>query len=243
MKNVLILGAASDISIALAHEFGRRNYSLTLASRRPDELKECVADFAIRYDQTPRNVEFDARKMDGHRLFYDTLEPKPDIVISVFGYLGDQIKAEKDWNEARQIIETNYTGAVSILDIVAGDFEQKRRGAIIGVSSVAGERGRQSNYLYGSAKAGFTAYLSGLRNRLFKAGVHVITVKPGFVRTKMTAGMDLPARVAAEPEQVAQSIYRAYIKGKNVVYTRWMWRYIMWVIRGIPEGVFKRLSL
>jgi short-subunit dehydrogenase len=108
---------------------------------------------------------------------------------------------------------------------------------------VAGDRGRQSNYIYGSAKAAFTTYLSGLRNRLAKSNVHVLTVKPGFVRTKMTANLPLPGPVTAKPEQVATDVFRAFQKGGNELYTLWMWRYLMFIIRNIPEPIFKRLSL
>jgi short-subunit dehydrogenase len=114
---------------------------------------------------------------------------------------------------------------------------------MVGISSVAGDRGRKSNYIYGSAKAALTAYLSGLRNRLYDAQVHVMTVKPGFVATKMTEGMDLPEKLTAQPQQVAEDIYNAQQKGKNVLYTKWVWRYIMMIIRAIPEWKFKGMSI
>ncbi|MFK7924061.1 MAG: SDR family NAD(P)-dependent oxidoreductase, partial [Bacteroidia bacterium] len=119
---------------------------------------------------------------------------------------------------------------------------QRGSGKIIGISSVAGDRGRASNYLYGSAKAGLTAYLSGLRNRLASKGVHVMTVKPGFVRTAMTENMDLPPVITGEPSKVAKDIIRSVRRGRNVIYTLWMWRYIMLIIRTIPERIFKKLS-
>lgn len=243
MKNVLILGATSDMAIALAKRFAGEKYSITLAARDPSALRDVARDIELRTGTKTAVLDFDALKTDSHAAFYQGLEPKPTIVISVFGYLGDQILAEHDFKEARRILDTNYMGAISILNIAANDFENKEDGCIIGISSVAGERGRQSNYLYGSAKAGFTAYLSGLRNRLCKKGVHVMTVKPGFVRTKMTADMELPARLTADPERAAEDIYRAYRKRINVVYTLWMWRYIMFIIRMIPEPIFKRLNM
>ena len=141
------------------------------------------------------------------------------------------------------IIDSNYTGAVSILNIVANDFEARKFGTIVGISSVAGDRGRQSNYLYGSAKAGFTAYLSGLRNRLYKSGVHVLTVKPGFMKTRMIEGMRTPGPLTAEPAKVATVVYKATTKRKNEIYVLWMWRYIMLVIRLIPEIIFKKLNM
>jgi hypothetical protein len=186
---------------------------------------------------------FEALDYAGHAAFYDRLEPRPDVAICVFGYLGRQEVGQADFTEAARIIQTNYTGAVSILNIVANDFEQRRSGTIIGLSSVAGDRGRQSNYLYGSAKAGLTAYLSGLRNRLFKAKVGVITVRPGFVRTRMTAGMTLPGPLTATPQQVAKVIFKAYRRKRDNVYALPVWRYIMLVIRCLPEFAFKKLNL
>lgn len=243
MKNVLILGATSDIAKALAYKYGGEGYGLFLAARNSERLAGTVTDIQIRHQVAARTVEFDAVDFASHAAFYAALDPKPDVVILVFGYLGDQKKAQGDFSEAQKIIDTNYTGAVSILNIVANDFEQRQSGTIIGVSSVAGDRGRGSNYIYGSAKAALTAYLSGLRNRLAKANVQVITVKPGFVRTKMTAGMPLPAPVTAKPQQVARDVFSADQKGRHEVYTLWMWRYLMFIIRNIPENVFKRMSL
>lgn len=142
-----------------------------------------------------------------------------------------------------RIIAVNYARLVPVITYFANKMERKRFGTIIGLSSVAGERGRQSNFIYGSAKAAFTAYLSGLRNYLYDKKVHVITVKPGFMATKMTEGMPLNPLLTANPPQVANYIYNAYIKKKNVVYVLPIWRFIMLIIRNIPEFVFKKLKL
>jgi short-subunit dehydrogenase len=243
MTHALILGANSDIAKALAYKFAGEGFSLTLAARNATRLEETATDIRIRYNVQAETAEFDALDYAGHAAFYAGLPVKPDVAICVFGYLGDQQKAQSDLAEAQKIIDSNYTGAVSILNIIANDFAGRHSGAIIGFSSVAGDRGRASNYLYGSAKAALTAYLSGLRNRLVKTGVHVITVKPGFVRTKMTAGLPLPAPITAKPNQVANDVFKAYRKQANVVYTLWMWHPIMMLIRHLPEPIFKRLSL
>jgi short-subunit dehydrogenase len=243
MTHVLIFGAASDIAKALAYTFAGQGFSPILAARNADRLADVARDINIRHEVDAVAVEFDALAFQTHPAFYVDLPARPDVAICVFGYLGEQKVAQSDFAEAHKIIDTNYTGAASILNIIANDFEKRRSGTIIGISSVAGDRGRGSNYLYGSAKAAFSAYLSGLRNRLSKTGVHVITVKPGFVRTKMTAGMPLPGPVTAKPKQVAADVYRAYLKRSNVVYTKWMWRYIMLLIRHLPESIFKRLNL
>ena len=243
MTNVLILGATSDVAQALAYKFASARCNIMLAARDATRLTAVASDLQIRYGVEAQTVEFDALKYDSHAEFYRGLGPRPDVVICVFGYLGSQPTAQSEFDEAEKIINTNYTGAVSILNIVANDFEARREGTIIGISSVAGDRGRQSNYIYGSAKAALTAYLSGLRNRLARSNVHVVTVKPGFIRTKMTAGMPLPGPVTAQPGQVASDIFGAYQKGSNQVYTLWMWRFIMLIIRHIPESLFKRLKL
>jgi short-subunit dehydrogenase len=242
--HLLVLGGNSDIGLAVAHAFASQDgASVTLASRDLDLLAKRARDLELRYHVQADAAFFDALDYDSHPAFYAGLGRSPDVVVAAFGLLGGQREGQRDFAEARRIIETNYLGAVSILEIAAADMERKGRGAIIGISSVAGERGRQSNYLYGSAKAGLTAYLGGLRHRLHRSGVQVMTVLPGFVRTKMTESLDLPDRLTAAPEEVARDIRAAFGKRRPVVYSKWCWRYIMLVIRSIPEAVFLRTKL
>jgi short-subunit dehydrogenase len=245
LKNnaVLILGATSDVALAFADLCAMKGHSLILAARRTEDLLVVKSDLEIRYNVPVHLALFDARSFQTHHLFYNSLPIAPGIIACFFGYLGNQAKAELDFEESLHIIEANYTGAVSILNIATGALQIQGEGTIIGVSSVAGERGRQSNYFYGSAKAGFTAYLSGLRNRLYAHGVHVITVLPGFIDTKMTKGLPLPKPLTAQPIEVAKDIYTALAKKQNVVYTKWFWRYIMLIIKLIPEPIFKKLKL
>ena len=243
MNCVLIIGAKSDIAKAVARKYAANGYDLCLAARKADELKAFADDLAIRTRQKIICVELDILDYASHKKFYDALPEKPSGVVTAVGYLGDQKAAQRSFSEAQKIIDTNYTGLVSLLHIIADDFEQRETGFIVGISSVAGDRGRASNYVYGSAKAAFTACLSGLRNRLHGAGVHVLTVKPGFVATKMTAGMDLPVKLTAQPEEVAEDIYVAQQKGKNVLYTKWMWKWIMLVIKSIPEWKLKGMRI
>lgn len=243
MKTVLILGATSDIAVAVAKRFGQENFEVQLAGRNMNYLQRIARDISIRTRATVKAYPFDATQFDAHKDFYYSLVPRPDVVICVFGFLGVQSHAEKEWKESEKIIDTNYKGAISILNVVADDFEARGTGAIIGISSVAGDRGRQSNYIYGSAKAGFTAYLSGLRNRLFDKGVHVLTVKPGFVDTKMTEDLNLPQPLTAKPDEVAKAIYKAYKNRQDEIYVLAAWRYIMLGIKNVPEFVFKRLKL
>ncbi|GEP98605.1 SDR family oxidoreductase [Chitinophaga cymbidii] len=243
MPTVLILGAASDMAVAIARKYATEKYAVQLAARKPEQLYALQQDLQIRAGVPVTTHAFDALDFASHPAFYRQLEVKPDIVICVFGYLGDQQAAQSDWNEAARILHTNYTGAVSILNVVAEDMAARQSGAIIGISSVAGDRGRMSNYLYGSAKAGFTAYLSGLRNRLFHTGVHVMSVQPGFVNTRMTENLTLPPLLTAQPEEVAKDIFKGAAARRNVIYTKWFWRYIMFIIRNIPEFIFKKLKL
>ncbi len=243
MDHLLIVGAKSDIARAVAAEFARNGFDLTLAARNADGLEDFARDLKIRYNREVAVKELDVLDFATHEAFYASLAARPTVVLSAVGYLGDQERAEQDFVEARRIIDTNYTGVVSLFDIIARDFSARRNGTLIGISSVAGDRGRKSNYVYGSAKAALTTYLSGLRNRLFSEGVHVLTVKPGFVATRMTRDMDLPERLTAQPQEVARDIYQAFAKKKDVLYTRWIWKWIMLIIRYIPEWQFKKMSI
>lgn len=243
MKTVLILGATSDIAQAIARKFAQEQYHLQLAARHPDRLENLASDLRIRHGVEVQTLYFDAIQYDNHYDFYQSLSPSPSVAITVFGYLGNQTKGQQAWEEASKIIQTNYTGAVSILNIVAENFAARRAGTIVGVSSVAGDRGRGSNYLYGSAKAGLSQYLSGLRNRMATVGVSVITVKPGFVATSMTESLDLPRLLTAQPDTVANDIVSAVRRKKDVVYSRWFWRWIMLIIQAIPEKLFKQMKL
>jgi len=243
MAWILILGARSDIARAVAHRFAREGFNIYLAARRHEELAADEADLQIRYGIQAKALEFDVLDRDSHSAFYEQFVERPLGVVCAVGYLGDQKKAERDAEEAKRIIDTNFTGCASMLSIIGNDFEDRGEGFIIGISSAAGDRGRRSNYFYGCSKAALTSFLSGLRNRLYSSGVRVITVKPGFVRTRMTETMKLPPLLTASAEEVADDIYRGWKRGKDIVYTRWFWKYIMLVIRHIPEMVFKRLSL
>lgn len=243
MPTVLILGATSDMGYAIAKKFAAEGYDIQLAARNPEDLRAFQSDIQIRYGKECSVYRFDALSFDSHIAFYESLMPKPDVCIYVIGYMAENEKVITNWNESLRTINTNYTGAVSILNLFAAQFAQRGSGTIVGISSVAGNRGRQSNYIYGSAKAGFTAYLSGLRNALFKNGVHVMTVLPGFVYTKMTEHLKLPKPLTAQPAEVGDAIYHGVLKKKDVVYVKWFWRWIMRIITSIPEGMFKKLKL
>ncbi|MDX1612086.1 MAG: SDR family NAD(P)-dependent oxidoreductase, partial [Candidatus Thermoplasmatota archaeon] len=162
--------------------------------------------------------------------------------IVLVGTLGNEGAAQHDGEAAREILEVNFTGVVTAVTPLADALEAQGEGFLVVVSSVAGDRGRASNYVYGSAKAGLSAFAQGLRNRLHGSGVHVATVKPGFVDTKMTYGREGMFLVAS-PDRVARAIQRAGENRKDIVYVPWFWRPVMWLIRALPERIFKRLSL
>ena len=242
--NILILGAHSDVGNQIAHIHASQGAKLFLTARKQEQLDRIKSDLEIRYKSEIQTFELDATDFESHSKILSAIGiDHMDQVYCVFGYLGDQEKAEKDFGESRKIIEVNFTGAVSLLNPIAEAFAQKGKGTLIGISSVAGERGRMSNYMYGSAKAAFTTYLDGMRNRLAHKGVHVLTVKPGFMRTKMTEGLPLPAPLTADPAKAAKIIVKAAKKKKNTAYVLPIWSLIMLIIRNVPEFIFKKLKL
>lgn len=244
--SLLVLGANSLIAQAAAVKFAGKGSEIIFAGRNAEELEKTANDFSIRYKTKCSALHFDALDYSCHKKFLEDVLarlPKLDNVLIAFGYLGTQEKAQADFNEAQKIIDTNYTGVVSICELIAAEFESRKKGTICVISSVAGDRGRQSNYMYGSAKAGLTAYLSGLRSRMFKSGVNVITVKPGFVDTPMTYGMPLPKPLVASPLKVGSDIYKAMKNEKSIVYTPFYWKWIMLIVKSIPEFIFKKLKL
>ncbi|MBI1219669.1 MAG: SDR family oxidoreductase [Rhodobacteraceae bacterium] len=240
---VLILGGRSDIGLAIAHAFAAAGHPVMLAARGPETLEADRADLALRHGVTVTLHAFDALDTASHAAFVDALPSLPAIAVCAVGAMGVQAKDEHDPAAAIAVMRANFEGPATILAILADRFEARGRGTLVGISSVAGERGRATNYIYGAAKAGFTAYLSGLRNRLAKQNVHVLTVLPGFVATRMTAGMDLPARLTATPAAVGAAVLHAVERKRNVIYVKPVWRLVMAVIKAIPEPVFKKLKL
>lgn len=237
---VLILGARSDIGRALAQAYAARGCEVILAAR--GDLERERLDFAVRGDKPVRTVAFDVTDGRPDR-FFASLDTVPGTVVMVAGLLGNQQESAGFDDAAARVMDTNYAGPARYLLAAARRMVSINGGCIIGISSVAGDRGRGSNYIYGSAKAGFTAFLSGLRNAHTKTGLHVMTVKPGFVATRMTAGMTLPPALTAQPAQVAAAILAGQEKRRDVIYVLARWRPVMAVIRLLPERVFKRLSL
>jgi short-subunit dehydrogenase len=239
---VVILGARSDIGRALARRYAEAGAEVVLAARRAHELEADRVDLEVRYGARARLVEFDVNAADPDA-FFAGLSDTPETVVLVAGLLGDQAQSAAQDAEARVVMDTNYTGPARFLLAAARIMRARGSGCLIGISSVAGDRGRGSNFVYGSAKAGLTAFLSGLRNELAGKGVHVMTVKPGFVATAMTANMALPAPLTAQPDEVARAVVAAQRRGRDTIYVRPVWWLIMTIIRAIPERIFKRLNL
>ena len=243
MSRLLIIGAKSDIAKSCARVFANNGFDLILAGRNIVELEDFKQDLTIRYQKNIVLKEFNITSFDTHQDFYNLLEPKPLGVLVASGVMYEQQDTQQDFIKTLDTINVNFTGAVSILNIIANDFQLKNSGFIIGISSVAGDRGRKTNYIYGSAKAAFSTYLSGLRNRLSRNNIQVLTIKPGFVDTKMTQGLNLPKKLTAQPDEIAQDIFKAYKKNKNILYTKSIWGLIMLIIKHIPESIFKRMSI
>jgi NAD(P)-dependent dehydrogenase (short-subunit alcohol dehydrogenase family) len=243
-KTMLLIGATSDIGHAAAVAYARAGWRVILAARDVGRAKRNAADLSIRSGRPADLVALDVLTPETFPEFVRSLPAMPDTVVCVVGELGDQKKSESDMSEAARIMRANFEGPSLLLGLFADLFAKRGSGVIVGVSSVAGERGRASNYVYGSAKAGFTAFLSGLRNRLAKQGVRVVTVKPGFVNTRMTAGMPLPKALTAEPQEVGDAIFKAAeVSKKDVIYVRKLWWPIMTAIKAIPEGLFKGMKI
>lgn len=242
-KWVLVLGANSDMALAAAKRFAKEGWNIYLASRNIKQLDLEANHISIAFQVDVRVYPFDAFHPEAHQDFYDNLPQKPDGVVLAFGVMHDQVAAQNDFILANQMMQVNYVGVVSVLEIVAHDFENRKTGFIVGISSVAGDRGRMSNYIYGSSKAALTVYLAGLRHRLSKSGVHVMTVKPGFVATKMTEHLKLPKKLTASAVQVGDAIYEGVLKKKNTLYVKPIWRWIMLIIMHVPEFIFKKTSL
>lgn len=239
---VLILAATSDIGRAIARAFAQQGHDLVLTARDPLLLEPEIANLKLRY-----GVDVEAHALDilcaEARSDLISSMPLPDVVVSLVGMLGQQQISETDFAQAELIMRTNFEAPAQMLGMFAGRFAARGHGIIIGISSVAGDRGRGTNYVYGAAKAGLTAYLSGLRNRFGRSAIRVITVKPGFVETRMTSGLPLPPALTAQPEEVAMAVINAIRSGTDIVYVRPVWRWVMRLIGLIPEPLFKRMRI
>ncbi len=244
-KSLLVIGGTSDIGHAVALRYALAGWQVALAARDRDAARRNADDIAARAGAEVTVHPLDVLQTDRLSEFVAGLPALPDTVVCVVGELGEQQRAEGDLALATKILRTNFEAPSLLLGLFAERFHERGTGTLVGVSSVAGDRGRASNYFYGAAKAGFTQFLSGLRNRMALAGkVRVVTVKPGFVRTRMTAGMKLPDLLTVQPGDVGWAIFQAaQEKQRDVIYVGRIWWLVMTVIRAMPERIFKRLRL
>ncbi|MBU4537522.1 MAG: SDR family NAD(P)-dependent oxidoreductase [Weeksellaceae bacterium] len=241
---MIVLGSNSEIAQAFVEkilEAGGKYSTIYLFTSNKETTEKFARHIDVKFLQQTQVIELDLMKETDYTTFD---EISSDLLFCATGYLGEgpEESLYDDKNTSR-IIDINYAKLIPVLNFFAEKMERQRSGTLIVLSSVAGERGRQSNFIYGSAKAGLTAYLSGLRNYLYSRKVHVLTVKPGFMDTKMTEGMPLNPRLTASPKEAAEEIYNAYKKQKNTAYVLPVWGVIMMVIRNIPEFIFKKLKL
>lgn len=246
MKRWIVVGATSAIAQATVRLWASRGYKLFLVARNAAHLSMVKEDLNVRGAEQVECYQMDANEYPRHRLMLEKARGAMggvDGILIAHGTLPDQKRCEHDFEQAREELETNAVSSLSMLTVIANEFERQGYGDIAVISSVAGDRGRQSNYVYGTAKAAVSTFLQGLRNRLAPKGVHVLTIKPGFVDSPMTAAFDKGGPLWATPEQIARGIVNAIDKRRNVVYLPWFWWVIMIVIRHIPETIFKKMKL
>ena len=246
MRNILILGATSAIAEATARRFAAGGARFYLVGRNAEKLAAIARDLEIRSGRPVQSESLDLDLLDQHPALLDRAAQALggiDIALLAHGTLPDQVACQQSVAVTLAAIHTNALSVISLATLLANLFEARGQGVLVAIGSVAGDRGRQSNYVYGAAKGMVGLFLQGLRNRLRGKGIQVITVKPGFVDTPMTAAFEKKGLLWAQPDQIAKGIVAAVEHRRDVVYLPWFWRWIMTVIRHIPEGVFKRMKL
>ena len=246
MRNIVIIGATSAIAEAVARRFAATGARFYLVGRNAERLAAIARDVEIRSGQPVAQECLDLDRIAEHPALLERVHQalgSIDVALIAHGALPDQQICQQSVTATLAALHTNALSVISLATLLANDFEARRRGTLIAISSVAGDRGRQSNYVYGAAKGMVSLFLQGLRNRLSSKGAQVITVKPGFVDTPMTAAFEKKGLLWAQPDQIAQGIVAATDRGWNEVYLPWFWRWIMLIIIHIPESLFKRLKL
>ncbi len=241
-KHILVLGSQSTLAREFVDQYIDEFSHITLVARNAEKLQVQAADLESR-SKTVHTKCIDFNEIGIHQEFDGALDDI-DEVYFFYGSLPDQQACEQSVESALEAINLNFVSSVAMLTSIANQFEQKRAGLILVVTSVAGDRGRKANYVYGASKAGLTAYCQGLRNRLASAGVRVVTVKPGMFKSAMTEGMPkTPAILWSDTDRIAKVVVEAATGSKEVVYAPGYWRIIMWVIKSIPERIFKNTSI
>ena len=246
MKKILIIGATSAIAEATARCYAKEGAMFYLLARNEERLASLASDLKIRGALSVDYSLLDVKERANHE--QELLRAKDtlgniDIALVAHGTLGNQGACEEDPEVALLELETNAFSTIALLTRLANIFEKQSHGTLAVISSVAGDRGRASNYVYGTAKAAVTTFCEGLQARMFKSGVHVLIIKPGLVATPMTEGLSMPAFLVAEPALIAADIFRAIEKKTDVLYTPWFWKYIMIGIIHLPNALFKKMNL
>ena len=237
-KTVLILGANSDVAKQCIKQYLAKGFSVIAASRNIESLKSFIQENNL--DQSKVTVlSFDSENFDSHQIFYNELLVKPYIVVYAAGFLVDNERAVRDFKSAQQMMMVNYMGAVSILNIIAMDENNKNLERIIGLSSLSGVRGRKSNFVYGSTKAAFTAYLAGLRQELAQRNIKVNVLVSGYINTKINAGLDLNKNLLMEPDYVAKHIINA--GNSFTIVPNFKWKLIYFILKLLPESLVAKL--
>jgi short-subunit dehydrogenase len=245
MKKVLVLGATSAIAQATVRLLAARGAALYLVGRNAAHLDAVAKDAATRGASKVEQQALDLDDFSAHEALVERATQalgRLDGALIAHGVLGDQKACERSWAEAEKVLRTNFLSAASLLTVLANRFEAQKAGTLVVISSVAGDRGRQSNYVYGTSKGALNVFLQGLRNRLARSGVAVVTVKPGFVDTPMTAGMR-QGSLFVSAHRAGRAVYRSIEGRRDIAYIPWFWRPIMCLVRALPEPIFKRLRL
>jgi len=237
-KTVLILGANSDVAKATIPLYLQKGYDVVAASRSTTPIEEFLMANNVARERV-KVMYFDATAFATHRQFYNSLAVKPNIVVYAAGFLKNNEEALLDWDGAYQMMNVHYCGAVSILNIIAMDTGNPGLERIIGLSSLSGVRGRKSNFIYGSTKSAFTQYLAGMRQYLFARHIQVNVIVAGYIRSKMTAGLNLPESLMLEPSFIAQAIVDA--RRKFIIVPGFKWKLIYHILRLLPESLVARL--
>lgn len=246
MKTILVMGATSAIAMASARLWARQGASFFLVARDAVKLEAAGQDLRARGAASVTTHVMDALDTAGHVEMLETAQRVlglVDVALIAHGTLPDQARCEGDVQAMMEALASNATSVMALLTIVAPMMERQGQGTVAVITSVAGDRGRPSNYVYGSAKAAVSTFCEGLRARLFRSGVAVVDIRPGFVDTPMTAHLDLPGLLLAKPDAVARRVVKAVERGSGVVYAPAFWWWILLVVRSLPLAVFKRLKL